>query len=193
MRSDIIHVTNDGAGVQEALKQVERVAVYKDLPPKGALHLRLLAEEMLGLMCALTGEKEGDFWIDDEDREFRLHLKLPVRMNAEMRSKLLAVSSTGTNAAAKGVMGKLRDLLERMSEASNGEFAFSYAAGMYTPGEAAVVSGLWSLNRYKDSIDSETQTEEWDELEKSVVAKVADEVQIAIQDSCAEMIIYKKI
>ncbi|MBQ4341715.1 MAG: hypothetical protein II756_04310, partial [Clostridia bacterium] len=116
MRSDVIHVTNGGRGFEEALSQAELVARYKGLPNKSALHLRLLAEEMLGMMNALTGEREADFWIDDEDGVFTLHLQAEAEMNAKLRKNLLAVSTSGVNAAAKGVTGKVRDLFERMLE-----------------------------------------------------------------------------
>ena len=42
-------------------EQAEKVAAYKGLSPKGALHLRLLTEEMMGMMRSITGEKEGKF------------------------------------------------------------------------------------------------------------------------------------
>ena len=190
MKSDTIHVLNDGTGIEAALEQVEKVAAFKGLNEKDSRHLRLLAEEMLGMMQALTGRKEADFWLDDEEKIFRLHLKMLVIMSANMRQKLLAVSSTGTNEAAKGVMGKLRSLFERMSEPADDNMVFSYAAGMCLLDDATS-SGYWSLNRYKESIKG--QEEPWDELEKSIVANLADEIRIAIRDNSAEMIIYKAI
>ena len=190
MKSDTIHVKNDGTGIAEALAQVERVAVYKELSPRGSLHLRLLAEEMLGMMHALTGKKEADFWIDDEEKSFRLHLKMPVIMTANMRQQLLSISSTGINEAAKGVMGKIRSLLERMSEPADENMFVGYGAGMCLVNDGSQL-GYWSLNRYKESIEGEA--EPWDELEKSVVGRLADEVRVAIADNQVEMIIYKEI
>ena len=78
MKSDTIHVLNDGTGIEAALEQVEKVAAFKGLNEKDSRHLRLLAEEMLGMMQALTGRKEADFWLDDEEKTFRLHLKMLV-------------------------------------------------------------------------------------------------------------------
>ncbi len=190
MKSDTIHVKNDGTGIEEALEQVERVAAFKSLSEKDARHLRLLAEEMLGMMQALTGQREADFWLDDEEKVFRLHLSMLVIMNATMRQRLLSVSSTGENEAAKGVMGKIRSLFERMSEPADEDMYFSYAAGMCLVDDGSQ-NGYWSLNRYKKSIEG--QKEPWDELEKSIVANLADEIRIAIRDNTAEMIIYKEI
>lgn len=61
MRTDVIEVTSTGTQMEIALSQVDKVAAYKGLTGKNALHLRLLAEEMLGMMRSITGETKGDF------------------------------------------------------------------------------------------------------------------------------------
>lgn len=201
MRSDVIHVTNGGRGFEEALSQAELVARYKGLPNKSALHLRLLAEEMLGMMNALTGEREADFWIDDEDGVFTLHLQAEAEMNAKLRKNLLAVSTSGVNAAAKGVTGKLRDLFERMLEPGDMNLGADVAAGLCCSGfdpefgsYMFTVDDYWSLEKYRAAArDGRTPKENWDELEKSVVGKLADDVQIGIRGSRIEMAIIKKL
>ena len=94
MKSDIIHVDSDGSGLDQALKQVELVSEYKSLPKKNALHLRLLAEEMTGMLSSITSELEADFWIEDETKDkkdtFSLHLVTETPMNTEKREKLFA-------------------------------------------------------------------------------------------------------
>ena len=202
MKSDMIHVTSSGEGIALALQQAESVAVYKSLPSKDGLHLRLLAEEMMGMMRALAGDQEADFWIEDEDGVFRMHLKAQVQMNTDLREKLLSASTSGKNAAAKGVSGKIRDLFSRMLEGAGDVDA--YAAGfspIYSEIEsvsaaAAVAKNvpfIWSLNQYKSRTAADPEKkEEWDELEKSVLAKVADEIEIGISGGFVEMIVYKK-
>ena len=203
MKSDVIHVSNTGEGVAEAVKQTELVADFKSLSKKDSVHLLLLTEEMMGMMKALTGEQEADFWIDDDDNTFRLHLKAETSMNAEMRRNLLSASTSGDNIAAKGVMGKMRDLFNRLVEPSEAPLSGEYAAGwtnsnLSTAQAAAVAKNyssvavnmnVWSLNKYRAN-----QTgEKWDELEKSIIANVADEVEIGIAEGTVEMIVYKKL
>ena len=74
MKSDVITVSGRGSRMEAALEQVDKVIAYKGLSGKNALHLRLLAEEMMGLMRSVTGAREGQFWIEEEDQEYRLHL-----------------------------------------------------------------------------------------------------------------------
>ena len=200
MKSDVIHVTSNGTGISEALKHTEAVAAYRGLPKKNAIHLLLLTEEMMGMMQALTGEHEADFWIENEGDAYCLHLKAETKMNTEMRKKLLATSTSGENVAAKGVMGKIRDLFNRLLEPAEETLPAEYASGWnnsLSTAEAAamarnmsiVASNIWSLNRYKAI--SEKSAEAWDELEKSIIANIADEIEIGIADKTVEMVIYK--
>ena len=60
---------------------------------------------------------------------------------------------------------------------------------------AAIVN--WSMQKYKATVEQEKSEdaaaqEEWDELEKSIVANIADEITIAIRGSEVEMTVYKK-
>ena len=53
----------------------------------------------------------------------------------------------------------------------------------------------WSMKKYRASIELEMAEnakarEEWDELEKSIVANIADEVSIAIRGSEVEMTVH---
>ena len=56
----------------------------------------------------------------------------------------------------------------------------------------------WSLNAYQEQLGQmvnekrEGAEEAWDELEKSVIAHVADEVKISIHGYDVEMIVFKK-
>ena len=196
MKSDIIHVTSEGTGIPDALAQADAVARFKNLPKKEALHLHLLAEEMMGMLQGLTGDLEADFWIDDTDSEIHLHLLAVISMNYKMRRKLLDTSSSGRNVAVKGVMSKIRDLFERAFEPYDtddpGYYMTGWAGDPYSESVAAS-AGMWSFNRYRAAMpDTKKETEEWDELEKSIVANIADEIQIGIKNDTVEMIITKK-
>ena len=196
MVSDVIRISNGGGGVAEALTQAEKTAAFRDLGKREALHLRLFAEEMLGMARTLTGEREGDFWIESEGRRFCLHLKVTTPMNAEKRKNLLAASTSGKNAAAIGFMGKIRDLFERSFEAPGGAYLSPVeAAGPFAisvPFGPESAPGVWTLTTYKNALgDTEDAREQWDELERSVISRLADEVKIAIGGGDVEMTVEK--
>ena len=116
MKTDFISVSGNGRRSEEALRQAEKVAAYKELSPKGAMHLRLLTEEMMGMVWSITGEPDGLFWIEEDDGEYELHLKVRALLNEEKREKLLAASTTGKNESARGIMGRLRQFFDWSSE-----------------------------------------------------------------------------
>ena len=187
MKSDVIIISNDGRGMDDALVQAEKTAQYKELQARDALHLRLLTEEMLGMMRSITGEREGRFWIEDQDDVFQLHLQVETPMSFDKQEKLLAASSSGKNEAAKGIMGKIRAFFDPLDWAD---------APMPMNPEVMNSAGTWSMNAYrqmvKESLDQKQEgaAEAWDELEKSVVSNIADDVKVSIQGRRVEMIIY---
>ena len=196
MKSDVIHVTSKGVGTEEALAQADATARFKNLSKKDSMHLRLLTEEMMSLVHALTGEREADFWLEEDDDTFVLHFHTITVMNSEKRSQLLSSSTSGKNVAAKGILGKLRDLLERTMEPADGSLTNYYPSGwVYTTDPTAMSAttmDVWSFNQYRESIKKEEEQEKWDELEKSIIGKLADEVKISIMGDIVDVTIYKK-
>ena len=200
MKTDIISVSSSGRQMETALKQVEKVAAYKELDHKQALHLRLLAEEMMGMMRSITGEKEGEFWIEDEDGVYRLHLRVTTPMNSDKREKLLSVSSTGKNESAKGLMGRLRDFFDQSVDDDVASITSPLVMpDMFEQTSMTSLDWEWSMIKYVDVLsakvkeDDPAAKEAWDELEKSVVAHVADDVKVSIKGRTVEMTIIKKM
>ena len=196
MISDIIAITSSGENLNAALDLYRKVAAYSDLSPKGALHLRLLAEEMLSMMRSITGEVSGKFWIEAEDGEYLL---VNAALTKEKREELLNASTSGKNEATRSFMGRIRDFFFR---GMNDEIA-SYntavlGAGAASKGFMPVTDWEWSLLRYQDTLSALKEKEPeaadaWDELEKSVVSNVADNVKVSIKGFETEMTIIKKL
>ncbi len=200
MKTDVIVVSSKGNRMNTALEQAEKVAAYKGLSPKSSLQLRLLTEEVLGLMRAVTGETEGRFWIEDEDGAYQLHLQVKTRLNSEEREQLLSVSSTGKNESARGLMGRLADFFDW---GSDGDLA-GYSSPLLMPealeySSSPTLDWEWSMMRYENALsaridqDDDAAREAWDELEKSVVKNVADDVRVSIRNGTVEIIILKKM
>ena len=194
MKTDVIRVTNAEGGVRAALNQVEKVAAYKGLSGKSALHLRLLTEEMMGMMRSITGEVEGKYWIEEEDGLYALHLQVHTSMNEHKREQLISASSSGRNEAAKGLMGKLRSFFEPAEDSP-----MFYAPTDMIDGPDGYGEMIWSMYAYREQVEQYLTQEKagakeaWDELEKSVVSHVADDVKVSIRGRDVEMTILKKM
>ena len=104
MNTAEIRITSRGDGMEEALAATEQLGLDSGLGHKENLRLRLLAEELIGLMRGITGSVEACYLGRQEDRKFELSLSADVSMTQELRKQLLAASSSGKNAAAKGFM-----------------------------------------------------------------------------------------
>ena len=202
MKTDIISVSSSGARMETALEQAGKVATYQGLSQKGELHLRLLTEEMMGMMRSITGETEGLFWIEEEDGLYQLHLQVDTRLNSVKREELLAASSSGKNISARGFTGWLRDILDRQAD----EDVAAFTSPLYLPGMMEMEHSAplmceweWSMERCENELaerikeDDPVAREARDELEKSIVAKVADEIKVSIRGRKVELIVCKKL
>lgn len=200
MKSDVIAVSSRGNQIETALNQVEKVAAYKGLSGKNALHLRLLTEEMMGLMRSITGEADGRFWIEDEEGVYELHLSVTTRMTTSKREQLLSTASTGKNESAKGLMGRLRDFFDRGADEDIAGFTSPlFLASASEHSTTPTLDWEWSMMEYENALSSRVERNDadaraaWDELEKSVVARVADDVKVSIKGRSVELTIIKKM
>ena len=202
MRTREITVTSRGLGMHDALGMTETLGTESGLGQKEVLHLRLLAEELFGMLKGIAGDVEALYWMEIEGKSFEMHMKSSFEMTKEMREELLSASTSGENEAARGFMGRLRDMIAVKllpSQEGPSELALSLinAAWAAPAGNHLVNSSdVWSMQQYKSEVESgrserEDAQEAWDELEKSIVANVADEVRISIVGSTVEITIFK--
>ncbi len=200
MKTDVIVVSSRGRQMAAALEQVDKVIAYKGLTDRNALHLRLLSEEMMGLMRSITGESEGRFWIEDQDGLYELHLLVTTDMNSGKREKLLSTASSGRNESAKGLMGRIRDFFDRNADEDVASLSNPLMLpGMFEQTSTPTLDWEWSMVRYEEALTpyvkekQESALQAWDELEKSVVARVADDVKVSIRGRTVELTIYKRM
>ena len=202
MKTDVNTISPTGEGMAEALKETERAAAYRGLTAKESLRLRLLAEEMMGMLRTIAGEGRSSFWVEAEGKAFSLHLAAGVRMNADMREELLKAATTGKNAAVKGFMSRIKDVFVQLSEPDSAaidpkEYGFSYVdISSFDASMGVTTHGLlygWSMKEYKSNLEEhrEEEPDKWDELEKSITARLADEIKIFIRGNAVEMVVEK--
>lgn len=164
---------------------------------KQAMHIRLLVEETIGMVKAMTVNFEAYFWLEKENDEYRVKLNVRTDMSKEKKEELLSLSTTGENVAVKGFMGKIREMIENslldfdsaiiQQQKYGGNTGYSYV-GMGTLEDDSPV--FWSLNNYKESLKEDDPGEDkWDELERSIVASLAKEVTIGIRNNIVDMTI----
>ena len=207
MKSNICKLNEDLNCLGAVLAEVEKVTAYNGLEAKKALRLRLLAEELCGMLPGLTQNFKGEFWAETDGDNYELHVELRADdMDIDLRDELISVSKSGKNAAAKGVMGKIRAVAETMlltafdptlpPALSEGEFCDYHGFNMgfgYIDPTVSYETGYvysWSLFNYKTAVE-EHEEDAYAELERSIVAKLADDIIVGVRGKQVEIVVKK--
>ena len=190
MKTEAIVVSSKGQGMDAALAQAEAVGAQLGLVGREAIHLRLLAEEMMNMMRSIIGALQGRFWIEADGGEYRLYLKTVTLMDSEQRAQLIGASTSGKNEAHRGIMGKIRAFFEPMP--IDDTPAYLVEAIESDPNGDLT----WSLEAYRERLRRNKDNggeagDEWDELEKSLVTHLADDVKVSIRGNDVELTIFK--
>ncbi|HAG04715.1 MAG TPA: hypothetical protein DCG28_04665 [Lachnospiraceae bacterium] len=184
MKTDIVELNKENDFLNEAIEQTEKAAKYGELDSKQTIRLRLLTEELLNMLPEMLEYCKGEFWVENEKKEYTLcvNVTLDDILDAD-RDMLMSVSTSGKNAAAVGIMGKIRAVTEMMlvdyinAQAEN-PYNF-YSMGM-EPDMYNYVNA-WTLEQYRRSAQEKEENHAvWDELEKSIIANLADDVIVGI-------------
>ena len=197
MKSNVCKIEKGTRDLDAILKECEKVAEYNGLTHKQSLQLRLLCEEIDGMLPNIIDDFEGELWINFEDGVCKVNVSIQIpEFNTEKKEELISISKNKKNAAAVGIVGKIRNAIENLffNEEAMDALAASSGTFCFVGGHSEYVdySYLWSLERYRSTVKKEDQADAWDELEKSVIASVADDVIVGVKGKCADIVIVKK-
>ena len=206
MKSERFPVNSDAGRAAAANYVANEFAKNSGLDKHCALRVRLLAEETMGMVESMVDDFYGQLWLEGDAVECAIHLEATARMDRSKKRELLNVSTTGQNAARGGFMGRIGRII------SSAMYGFSdmldlYGREMAESGQLNVngvlmpgmhdLTPIWVLSKYRTDLNSAQPTDEsaniaLDELEKSIVASIADEIVVGVKGSCIEMIIVKR-
>ena len=199
--SEKMLITNKNFQIYDALAKIDSYLEDLELGPKDSLHLRLLMEETLGMLGAMAGEYKALLWIEKKDDDCSVKLTAKTDMDIDKKKEILSVSKTGE----KGFMGKIADIIEngmlsydnvmKLQQQYGGGYV-DYAALGGNPSERDYFS--WSLEQYRGALEETKDNDSaaghaWDELEKSIVAKIADDVIVGVRKDEVELEICTKL
>ena len=200
MKTDIYKFEKAFTDIDSINGLAAKIAVYNELDKKQELKLTLLCEELVEMLPKLLKYGQGSFWIENEGKKYMIHalVEADSLLSSIDRDEILSVSSSGKNAAAVGIMNKIRIAAEIMlanyaqtagtAGISSPDMHYTY----YDMGQFADPIGYtneWSLSAYRKSAKSDEAA--WDELEKSVIANLADDVTVGIIEGKVEIIVVK--
>ncbi|MCL2056091.1 MAG: hypothetical protein FWH02_02600 [Oscillospiraceae bacterium] len=180
MKSDIYTGRH---GIEAILSEVEGIGVFCKLAPADTRKLRLLAEEMLGLTVRLFDDLEYEFYVEGKKQSFTLNLRAEAFVGTKQKEKMLSLSSSGENKSAKGIFGKISSVFSSLLTDS-GEHERVYVPNYNTLG----MTCYFSLSSYQSGLSKEIKEEQWDGLEKSIIANLAGDVIIGVRNDKVEMV-----
>ncbi len=188
----------DDIGAITAL--AEKAAAYNKLDSKQELKLSLLCEELAEMLPNLLIYGKGQFWIENNGSEYEIHALVEADdlLSGKDREEILSVSKSGKNAAAVGIMNKIKIAAEiafanySLSVGVGGDVVYDgpdiYSMGAFQ--DPLNNNGCWSLTNYRNSVKKDSDA--WDELEKSIIANLADDVTVGIISGKVEIVVKKK-
>jgi len=199
MKISKIRVNSQGFGMEEALDEVEGFSHLMGFDEGSARRARLLAEETLSMVRAIVEDFAADFWMESTPEwNCELHLRMVKNLDHEAKQGLIEVSSRQRNEASVGIMGKIQDFIEDslqlMRKGTSSAVAESsiLCRGGVVPRENTY---MWSLERYRQDLKSGEKNVDMDtaldELEKSIVANIADDVRVYVDGESIELLIRK--
>ena len=144
----------------------------------------------------IVGDFDGALWITFENGVCKVNISLKLaEITADEKESLINIATNKKNAAAKGIVGKIRSGIEDFfltQEALQPYITTPSPYGLATGySEGVDYTYLWSLAQYRDTVRQEASADAWDELEKSVIASVADDVMVGIVGRRVDIVIVK--
>ena len=179
VRSSIVRVSANGKGEEEALAMTERLSAKSGLGRKEKLHLRLLAEELMCMVKAVAGDIYAEYYLEVSGRDYELHLNSEIELSPEMKEKFISYKSK-ENVESKGLMSRLRGIIASVL-VSKKENEFS-----------------WNMKDYRNEVSEKKDLNDKasanarDDLEKSIIANIADDVTLKIDGNTVEIVVYRK-
>ena len=197
MKSNVCKIENGTKDLALILAESERVAEYNGLTHKQSLQLRLICEEIDGMLPNIISDFEGDLWIEYDNGEAKVNVSIEIpELDIDEKEALINIAKNKKNAAAAGIVGKIRNAIENVLLNKDAIDAFNASTETFRYGtgycEGVDFTYVWSLEKYRSTVKNDKQSEDWDELEKSVIASVADDVVVGVKGRKANITVVKK-
>lgn len=199
MTSRKLWISSDVRRAGDAAEILKEFARETGISGKDEQHLNLLTEETLGMAGSKLKDFEGEILLQETPEGYRILLEADVREpEAGERTEMLP---------AEGFMAKVAEMLncsyvfesaadapESIAEMLPDYFSYGVRGDRSDPAWA----GNWSLTDYREHLrqvlkGNPEAAVEMDELEKSIVARLADEVTIGILGRKVRLVIEKKV
>ena len=190
--SDTVRRNGD---VDEILREF---AEKNGIEGKDYSHLCLLAEETLGMVGQMLNVYDGQLWLEDTAAGYEIILEADAHENHDGKDVPTA-SPEGFMAKVAMMMNcsYMFESIAEMPEELAGMLPDYMSYGLRESKDSPAWAGRWSLSAYRWQLMKRREEKPavrlaLDELEKSIVAQLADEVTIGIHGHRIRLVISKR-
>ena len=179
----------------DADELLREFAEKKGITGRDFNHLCLLTEETLGMAGQLLHVYEGELRLEETAAGYEIILEADVHEKDGGKA--------APAASPQGFMAKIAEMMNcsfmfenimEMPEELAGKALFLYPRMGFLGNGARAWAGRWSLSAYRQNLRDDPGAEPaLEELEKSIVAHLADEVTIGIHGQKIRLVIAKEI
>ena len=176
MKTDKLWVNGSIRRTSEVNEILSDFAHKAGIIGKNFQHMILLTEETLGMANQMLKDFAGEIWLETTPGGYDIILEADVsECSSDMPNK------------TEGFMAKIAEML-------NCSYMFEDVDEMPESENAPVWAGKWSLSAYRDHLRGNSASEvNLDELEKSIVARLANEVTIGIHGHRIRLVISRNV
>ncbi|NLI20162.1 MAG: hypothetical protein GX418_01225 [Clostridiales bacterium] len=189
MQSDVISISADS--IAPALDMVERTVTYIGYPAEYGARMRLLAEELIGSIRFVLDETKATLWVDTDDTDMEIHLKLEGVLSDATRDKLTEISRRRCNEPPKGLFARIGAFFSDAFMTDAAEYVPMFLDG--TSPSAGLTIPLSLLSGYEAPAVEEAPDDGSPGLEASILRGMADDVVVCARPSRAELTVKKKL
>lgn len=213
-KTPLVRVFLDDNGIERAMEETSRLGELNGLSKKEVMRLRLLGEEMIRLVSGFVGDNALTYWVEHKQKEYRVHVGADVIMTNQRKKKLIALSTSGKNDAYQSFSDSIRGMIISMvvkdNDVRNKNTLPSGKEVLTEDIEQASIFS-WSLKKHRMQMEINKQNKKkakaegenkegenkeenviaWEELEHSIIAKIADDIRISISNTNVEVIAFK--
>ena len=195
MKSNVCILNGVEPDMQNVFDEVNKVALYNGLKRKDTLQLMLLAEELIGIQKGILGFTNGNFYIENKDSVYRICLHADISTDVITQERFVDMSTQNRNEAARGIIGKIKYIANLMVNGNTTVLPdydiFNSQGNSYIYVDSMEYDRTWSLDGYRSNLPRGSAA--WDEMERSIVANIADDIIVGATATYIELTAIKKI
>ena len=197
IRTEKLWVNGEVIRVDELTEMLKEFAARRGIKGKDLQHMGLLTEETMGMASQLLKDFEGEIWLEGTPIGYDIILEADV--HSDRRDVVPTANKEGFMAKIAEMLNcsfmfeNAQELPEDVAQMLPDYMSYGSKADKQSP----VWAGTWCLSAYRDNLEQRRADEEkgiaLDELEKSIVAQLADEVMIGIHGRRIRMVISGRV